>query len=145
MAAKNALQEFAGLVHGVTAANAPNADVLGALRDDLNTPSAMSILHGLAKSAKRGDTAKAAELRATLEFLGLYGGETAAELSLQKFAQVDAKKVYALIEQRLEARKSKDFRESDRIRDEITAMGVVLKDAKDPKTGEIVTTWEMKR
>ena len=145
MQAKNALQEFAGLVHGVTAATNPNPDVVGALRDDLNTPSAISILHGLAKSAKRGDAAKAADLRATLEFLGLYGGETAAELSLQKFAQVDAKQVYALIDQRLEARKSKDFKESDRIRDEISAMGVVLKDAKDPKTGEIVTTWEMKR
>ena len=145
MNAKNALQEFAGLVHSVTSAAAPNPDVIGALRDDLNTPSAISILHGLAKSAKRGDAAKAADLRATLEFLGLYGGETAAELSLQKFAQVDAKLVYALIEQRLEARKAKDFKESDRIRDQITAMGVVLKDAKDPKTGEIVTTWEMKR
>ena len=145
MNAKNALQEFAGLVHGVTSADVANPDVIGALRDDLNTPSAISILHGLAKSAKRGDAAKAAELRATLEFLGLYGGETAAELSLQKFAQVDAKQVYALIEQRLEARKAKDFKESDRIRDQITAMGVVLKDAKDPKSGEIVTTWEMKR
>ncbi len=145
MQAKNALQEFASLVHGVTAADAPNPDVLSALRDDLNTPSAISILHGLAKSAKRGDTAKAADLRATLEFLGLYGGETAAELSLQKFAQIDAKQVYALIDQRLEARKNKDFKASDRIRDELTAIGVVLKDAKDPKTGDIVTTWEMKR
>ena len=145
MAAKNALQEFAALVHDVAPASAANADVLGALRDDLNTPSAISILHGLSKSAKRGDAAKAADLRATLEFMGLYGGETAAELSLQTFAQVDAKKVWALIADRLEARKAKNFKESDRIRDEITAMGVVLKDAKDPKTGEIVTTWEMKR
>ena len=145
MQAKNVLQEFAGLVHGVAAADAPNPDVIGALRDDLNTPSAISILHGLAKSAKRGDIVKAADLRATLEFLGLYGGETSAQLSLQAFAQIDAKKVYALIEQRLEARKNKDFKESDRIRDELTAIGVVLRDAKDPKTGEIVTTWEMKR
>ena len=80
-----------------------------------------------------------------MAFIGLYGGETAAELSLQTFAQIDAKAVWALIEKRLEARKAKDFKESDRIRDELTAMGVVLKDAKDPKTGEIVTTWEMKR
>ena len=145
MQAKNALQEFAGLVHDVEPAAEPNPDVMGALRDDLNTPSAISILHGLAKSAKRGDTAKAADLRATLEFLGLYGGESAAALSLQTFAQIDAKMVYGLIDQRLEARKNKDFKESDRIRDELTAIGVVLKDAKDPKTGAIVTTWEMKR
>jgi cysteinyl-tRNA synthetase len=43
------------------------------------------------------------------------------------------------------ARKAKDFKEADRIRDELAAMGIQLKDAKDPVTGEIVTTWELKR
>ena len=35
--------------------------------------------------------------------------------------------------------------ESDRIRDELAAMGIQLKDGKDPATGEPVTTWEVKR
>ena len=35
--------------------------------------------------------------------------------------------------------------EADRIRDELAAMGIELKDAKDPKTGELVTTWEVAR
>jgi cysteinyl-tRNA synthetase len=35
--------------------------------------------------------------------------------------------------------------EAYRIRDELAAMGIQLKDAKDPATGEIVTTWEVKR
>ena len=39
-------------------------------------------------------------------------------------------------------RASKNFKEADRIRDELAAMGIALKDAKDPETGEIVTTWE---
>ena len=43
------------------------------------------------------------------------------------------------------ARKAKNFEESDRIRDELAAMGIQLKDAKDPATGEIVTTWEVQR
>ena len=50
-----------------------------------------------------------------------------------------------LVEARNAARKAKDFKEADRIRDELAAMGIELKDAKDPKTGELVTTWEVAR
>ena len=46
---------------------------------------------------------------------------------------------------RLEARKRKDFAESDRIRDELAAMGIALKDSKNKETGEIETTWEVMR
>jgi cysteinyl-tRNA synthetase len=49
------------------------------------------------------------------------------------------------IEARNAARKAKNFKEADRIRDELAAMGIELKDAKDPKTGELVTTWEVAR
>ena len=46
---------------------------------------------------------------------------------------------------RLEARKRKDFAESDRIRDELAQMGITLKDSKNKETGEIETTWEVAR
>jgi cysteinyl-tRNA synthetase len=49
-------------------------------------------------------------------------------------------KVEGLIGARNAARKAKDFKESDRIRDELKAMGVVLKDNKDG-----TTTWEVAR
>jgi cysteinyl-tRNA synthetase len=45
---------------------------------------------------------------------------------------------------RAEARARKDFKESDRIRDELAAMGVVLKDGKGAD-GKPVTTWEIAR
>jgi hypothetical protein len=41
--------------------------------------------------------------------------------------------------------RAKNFAESDRIRDELAAMGIALKDGKDPITGEPTTTWEVKR
>ena len=48
-------------------------------------------------------------------------------------------KINEQILSRFEARKFKKFAESDRIRDELAAMGVVLKDSKDG------TTWEIAR
>ncbi len=45
---------------------------------------------------------------------------------------------------RLAARRAKNFAESDRIRDELAAMGIALKDGKDAD-GNPVTTWEVKR
>jgi cysteinyl-tRNA synthetase len=139
------LLEFADLLAGVEAAAAPNADVVAALSDDLNTPSALSIIYGLAKSAKRNPES-ARELKATLAFMGVYGGESRDELNAGVEAvSVDAGKVEDMVAARLAARKAKDFKESDRIRDELAAMGVVLKDAKDPATGAIVTTWEVAR
>ena len=48
-------------------------------------------------------------------------------------------KINELIAARAAARKAKNFAESDRIRDELAAMGVVLKDSKDG------TTWEIAR
>jgi cysteinyl-tRNA synthetase len=48
-------------------------------------------------------------------------------------------KIETLIAARSAARSAKNFKESDRIRDELAAMGVVLKDTKDG------TTWEIAR
>jgi cysteinyl-tRNA synthetase len=53
--------------------------------------------------------------------------------------QIGITRLNSLIEERLVARKAKDFIKSDRIRDELAAMGVVLKDSKDG------TTWELAR
>jgi cysteinyl-tRNA synthetase len=141
--ARATLADFAETIGDTPAAPEPHAEFLGALADDLNTPSAISILHGLAKSAKRGNPANAAELRASLELLALWGGETRDDLRAGAAAPaIDAARVNALIEARLTARRNKDFKESDRLRDELAAMGVQLKDAKDPATGELKTTWE---
>jgi cysteinyl-tRNA synthetase len=53
-------------------------------------------------------------------------------------------KIKKLIADRAVARARKDFKESDRIRDELATMGVVLKDGKDAD-GKPVTTWEIAR
>jgi cysteinyl-tRNA synthetase len=53
--------------------------------------------------------------------------------------------VQALVDLRLEMLKAKNFAEADKIRDDLAAKGIQLKDGKDKETGERVTTWEVKR
>ena len=120
--------------------SAPDAEAIEALSDDLNTAAVIARLHRIEDPAVRA---------ATLEFLGF--AATAAEIAAHD-AQVrgiaravDEALVDSLIAARLEARRQKNFAESDRIRDELAGMGVALKDGKDPATGEPVTTWEVKR
>ncbi|GAH33679.1 unnamed protein product, partial [marine sediment metagenome] len=60
----------------------------------------------------------------------------------QQASGVDAAEIDRLIAERTAARARKDFKESDRIRDELAAKGVVIKDGKDAD-GKPVTTWEL--
>jgi cysteinyl-tRNA synthetase len=101
-------------------------EVLDALCDDLNTPMMMTALHALHAA---GDNAA---LSASLRALGF-------KQRPESKKTVDTMMVQTLIAARLSARKDKNFKEADRIRDELVAMGVVLKDSKDG------TTWEVAR
>ncbi|MDK4732742.1 cysteine--tRNA ligase [Rhizobium sp. CNPSo 3490] len=111
---------------------AADDSVLNALADDLNTVAAVQVLHALAQSGN--DTVFAA----SAALLGV----------LPKKVEIDeafAAAVDALVAMRLEMLKAKNFAEADKVRDELTAKGIQLKDGKDPATGERVTTWEVKR
>jgi cysteinyl-tRNA synthetase len=131
-------------LHGASVFAEPHPEVVAALSDDLNTPSAISILHGLTKSAHR-NASSAAQLKATLTFLGIYENETQEELNPgYEVRAFDGTRVQTSIEARLAARKAKNFAEADRIRKELETMGIMLMDAKNKDTGEIETTWEVR-
>jgi cysteinyl-tRNA synthetase len=117
--------------------------VLAALSDDLNTPRVITELHNIKKS---GD---ASTLRGSLSFLGIglifhvsvemkikASMEAKAEIVSPRDVENRIKAIEALVAARNVARNTKDFKESDRIRDELAAMGVKIKDSKDG------TTWE---
>jgi cysteinyl-tRNA synthetase len=124
---------------------APPAAVVEALSDDLNTPKVIAELHVLRREVRnRGDEASVA-LGNSLAFLGLDAERFSAWVS-KADAKVFSKagKVDDLIAARAAARARKDFKESDRIRDELATMGIAIKDGKDAD-GKPVTTWEVAR
>ncbi|WP_439536483.1 cysteine--tRNA ligase [Methyloversatilis sp.] len=102
-----------------------------AMDDDFNTPEAMAVLFELSNDANRsGDPAVSGELRALAGVLGLL--ERSAEDFLQGRAQaggLDDAQIGALIEQRIAAKKARDFATADRVRDELKQQGVILEDS----------------
>jgi cysteinyl-tRNA synthetase len=116
---------------------APDAAVLEALADDLNTVAAVQTLHVLAQAAN-ADPAALPVFAASANLLGLLPKET--EIDEAVASEIDAR-----VRARLALLKEKNFAEADNIRNLLMAEGVQLKDSKDPLTGERVTTWEIKR
>jgi cysteinyl-tRNA synthetase len=113
-----------------------------ALCDDLNTPKAIAELHQLRSAIVHGSGDPAlVGLVQSLKFLGFLQS-TPAEWDARKHAVpgIDAAKIDKLIDDRNAARKAKNFKEADRIRDELHAMGIELEDHKDG-----TTTWKVKR
>ncbi|MEH2509511.1 cysteinyl-tRNA synthetase [Nitrobacteraceae bacterium AZCC 1564] len=114
--------------------------VLEALSDDLNTPQVVASLHGLRNAAAHGDAKPREEFAASLRLLGFLSESADAwKAKKQQASGVDVAQVNSLISDRAAARARKDFKESDRIRDELAAMGVIIKDSKEG------TTWEIAR
>ena len=121
-------------------------EVVGSLCDDLNTPSALTRLHALAgeiRSCASGlhQLELKNKLKVSGAFLGILAFTKGEALENRPHRRVvDADKVNALIDARNAARKAKNFKEADRIRDELNAMGIELEDHKDGST-----TWKVKR
>jgi cysteinyl-tRNA synthetase len=105
--------------------------VLLALSDDINTPQAIAEMDNLANQARAGDSDAGSSLKAAANMLGLL--QQAPDVWFKGAG--DEATVDTLVAQRLEARKNKDFAESDRIRDELKGQGIVLED------GPEGTTW----
>jgi cysteinyl-tRNA synthetase len=117
----------------------PAGVVIEALADDLNTAQMIAALHGLRNNAG-GSEIDRSVFAASLRLLGFLG-ESGEQWERRKRSAsgIDAVKIEALIAERTAARARKDFKESDRIRVELAAMGIAIKDSKDG------TTWEVAR
>lgn len=99
----------------VKAGEVVHAEILDALRDNLNTPKALAVLQTLDGSA----------LRASANFLGLLA--QSAEGWFQGEGE-DTLWIELQIEDRNAAKKARDFAKSDAIRDALKAKGIILED-----------------
>ena len=106
-----------------------------AMDEDFGTPEAVAVLFELASEANRtGSAEKSGLLKSLGALLGLL--QTDPTVYLQSGAVLGEDAIQAQIQARAEAKKAKNFAEADRIRNDLLAQGIVLKDA---ATG---TTWE---
>jgi cysteinyl-tRNA synthetase len=106
-----------------------------AMDEDFGTPDAVAVLFELASEVNRSQSAeRAGLLKALGGLLGLL--QTDPTTYLQSGAGLDDAAIQAQIQARADAKKAKNFAEADRIRNELLAQGIVLKDS---ATG---TTWE---
>jgi cysteinyl-tRNA synthetase len=148
--ARKLLKDWIDTAYGAEPKSAtPPTEIVDPLLDDLNTPGVLTALHALNRDARpdRLNVEAARKLNSALRFLGIWNGEETNEIygyGYEVQAGPSHFDVEPLIAARAEARARKDFKESDRIRDELAAMGVVLKDGKDAD-GRPVTTWEIAR
>jgi cysteinyl-tRNA synthetase len=139
----------------------PSDEFMDAVCDDLNTPRAIAELHRLLKKVREGSVEQAErmvrpgavldssihqarrQIGAGLMLLGInlmtYDPDLLQRRLHSSLSAEQNKQITDLIAARTAARARKDFKESDRIRDELAAMGVVIKDSKEG------TTWEIAR
>ena len=118
-----------------------DADFNRAMDDDFNTALAISNLFGAFKRVKtllsandKGASDVVSQIRKTYSLIGLFTADANAfidEFEQKHPAEDVPAEVKAIADQRFEARKNKDWAKSDELRDKLSELGYLVKDAKD--------------
>ncbi|MBT5568110.1 MAG: cysteine--tRNA ligase [Acidimicrobiaceae bacterium] len=135
------LDKFADRMAGSDLPEAePDADVVTRFRtamdDDLGSPQALAVIFDAVRDANRAldaeDDSTAAELHAAaIELAGVLGLELGSAAAPARDVQDDAEaaEIDDLVDQRVAAKAAKNYDKADRIRDKLTARGIILEDS----------------
>ena len=135
------LDKFADRMAGSDLPEAePDADVVTRFRtamdDDLGSPQALAVIFDAVRDANRAldaeDDSTAAELHAAaIELAGVLGLELGSAAAPARDVQNDAEatEIDDLVDQRVAAKAAKNYDKADRIRDKLTARGIILEDS----------------
>jgi cysteinyl-tRNA synthetase len=109
-----------------------------AMDNDFNTAGAVAALFELSKSINtaRDNGANAAQLTSAQNVFSELAGVLGLKLEEKKGSSEKDAEVNALVAERTQARKDKNWKRSDEIRDQLKTMGVSIEDSKDG------TTWK---
>jgi cysteinyl-tRNA synthetase len=121
---------------------APSEALIDALVEDLNSHLVVGFLDRAARNLLEQN---AKQFFVDLNFVGINTDRFDKSSRVIKASILDEFEIGTEIAVRLAFLAAKNFAEADRIRDELLAQGIQLKDSKDPVAGERVTTWEVKR
>jgi len=106
----------------------PSGEFLDALFDDLNTPKALAVLAEAASAAAKSKANQAADLKIQIQAAGSILGILQHDPDDWLRSGTDRDEIEQLIDNREAARKNKDFAAADKIRDELAARNVEVRD-----------------
>ena len=109
------------------------------LYDDLNTPGYIANLHKLFDNANIGNDDDKKVFISACNFIGILNETKSEWFNFKKEKSlISEKDILKQVELRNKARKNKDYKEADKIRNELLDKGVLIQD-KDGKT-----SWKIK-
>lgn len=132
--AKAALTRFYTSLRGITPGAAPRESdyrdrFINAMEDDFNTPIALATLFDLVRELNKSRDPDLAAL--LLELGGVLGILQDSPEAFLKVPTSNDAEVDVMVEARVQARADKNWAESDRLRDELVARGIILEDGPD--------------
>ena len=110
-------------------------DIMESLLDDLNTPKVLAKLNTLSNTLSSADTDEKRNIKNNLiaigKILGVMQEDPNMWLGYNQTANPEKEEIEGLINQRNEARRSKDFKLADQIRDKLKSKGIEIEDTKN--------------